>query len=60
MFKDFDNIQKEDKKDKAPDVNPSGSQQMPNLEGLGSLGGDDPMFMNLLNSFAKDLLNGDP
>lgn len=27
---------------------------------LGGLGGDDPMFMNLLNTFAKDLLNGDP
>lgn len=26
------------------------------MEGLG----DDPMFMNLMNTFAKDLLNGDP
>lgn len=30
---------------------------MPGLEGLG--GADDPMFMNLLNTLAKDLLNGD-
>jgi len=30
---------------------------MPGLDGLGA---DDPMFMNLLNSLAKDLLNGDP
>lgn len=37
---------------------------MPNFgdfgAGLGGLGGGDPMFMNLLNTFAKDLMEGDP
>lgn len=34
---------------------------MPDLGGLGAaLGGGDPMFMNLLNTFAKDLMEGDP
>ncbi|CDW87143.1 UNKNOWN [Stylonychia lemnae] len=59
MFKDFENIQKEDKQSNPTSQGNAtgGGQSIPGMEGLGA---DDPMFMNLLNNLAKDLLNGDP
>lgn len=38
---------------------------MPGMPGMGGMPGmegleNDPTFMNLLNTFAKDLLSGDP
>lgn len=57
MFKDFENVQKEDKT--------KGQQQQPNpgaglfgfMDGAGDA--NDENFKNMLNNMAKDLLNGD-
>ena len=82
MFKDFEQIQKDDVKKTAPSSGatgptsgmPTGGPGLggfpgmpPGMGGLGGLGGmpgmegmeNDPTFMNLLNTFAKDLLSGD-
>ena len=48
MFKDFEQMSKE------PTVGSQGEGGFPGMPGM-----DDPMFKNLLNTFAKDLLGGE-